>query len=103
MVQVVDYQEFKATEERLRVAEAQLTFLTGLLLSQRWLTRAQTMLALNVSESTLHRLTRSGKLTHRYEGSRPLYCMDGLRAYLSKQRIEGTAIDQRLITASVSK
>lgn len=99
MAHVVEYEEFKAVERRLVEAERHIAFMTGLLLSQQWLNRAQTMKALNVSRMTLHRLTKDGKLTYRYEGTRPFYCVTGLRNYLNGQKIDVVAADQRLMTA----
>lgn len=95
MVQVVGYEEFKAVVDQLLQAEKHIASLTELLLSQRWLNRTQAMWALNVSESTLHRMTKSCRLTHRYESAKPLYRVAGPRAYMASQRIE----DQRLMMA----
>ncbi|MDB5240911.1 MAG: hypothetical protein JWP57_1536 [Spirosoma sp.] len=99
MAHCPDYEEFCAVVARLERAEREIHFLKSQLMAQQWLSRAQARRALGISESTLFRLTQRGALTFRYEGSKLLYCVQGIRAYLNRQKIEPSVVDGRVLSA----
>ncbi|MBO0947561.1 hypothetical protein [Fibrella forsythiae] len=99
MAHVVEYEEFEKVMKRIEALETDNQFFKALLLGQKWLSRKQTYTALGVSAMTLDRLRQANAITYRYEGTKPLYCIDSVRDYMKNRKIEGKAIDQRLISA----
>lgn len=99
MADVIDRAEFLPFVARLEALERENRFLRSLLMRESWLTRAQTMKALNCSETTLHRLTKLGRLAWRKEGKYVSYELESVRAYLTAHNVESWAVDERVITA----
>ncbi|GAB4017084.1 helix-turn-helix domain-containing protein [Spirosoma koreense] len=101
MLKVPSYEEFEALLKRIDALEREVRYLMGI--GGQWLDRKQAMKALNCSSATLHRLMRSGKLAHRYEGSKPLFEADGIRAYIQSTRVSTDSTDNRVLSAIHSK
>ena len=99
MVQVVTDQEFKPVLERLDRLERENEFLRSLLADLRWLNVAQVARALNCSDSTVYRLIKANRIEHRFEGTRPLCSLTGVRNYLAAQKIIPEEADRRVIAA----
>ena len=101
-IDVASAEERQEALARIAQLERELSFIKSLLIGERLLTRYQAMKALKVSESTLHRLTRSGQLSHTYMGVSPKYCVDSIRNYLQSRLIEAQDVDLRVLAASQS-
>ncbi|GAB4036744.1 hypothetical protein [Spirosoma gilvum] len=95
MAEVPTYEEFKVQVKRVEQLEADIEFLKSLLTDIRWLSRNQAVIALNIKDDKLRRLTVDGVLTHRYEGAKPFYDVFSIREYLADRKI-----DKRLLTAN---
>lgn len=96
-MEVPSYEEFTASLKRIEELERMVKFL---LVSQpNWLDLNQTAQALKVSKMTIWRLTKRGKLHPRYEGSKPLYEVEEIRAYIQSTRVSAEAADTRLLSA----
>lgn len=99
MIQAVDYEEFRALLIRVEQLERDNAELRSKQIVQEWLSRAQAMELLSVSEATLWRMTKSNLLPFRYQGKRPFYEVAGIKKYLSGQKINPQLIEKRLSEA----
>ncbi|GAB4007121.1 hypothetical protein GCM10028808_10390 [Spirosoma migulaei] len=99
MVQVVDYEEFSALKRVVEEIKEEYEFLQSLLLAVRWISRQQAMGALCCKGDKLRMLTRTNRLTYRYEGKKPYYDVFSIRAYLNSQKIDAKEINKRIIKA----
>ncbi|UFH54691.1 helix-turn-helix domain-containing protein [Spirosoma sp. KNUC1025] len=97
MIQVPSYEEFAALQKQVLELQREVRYLIGT--GGKWMDRKQAMQALNCSESTLHRLMRLGKLSHRYEGKKPLFDADGIRDYIQSTRVSSEFTDHRVLNA----
>lgn len=103
MVQVVEYEEFKALVLEVTEIKSEIRFLKSLLLGERWLTRIQAMTALGCGHNKLRKLHLRNVLAFRYEGSKPYYDAFSIRTYLASKRIDSVEADERIIAARFSK
>ncbi|GAB4007096.1 hypothetical protein GCM10028808_10310 [Spirosoma migulaei] len=99
MVQVAEYEEFKAIVRRVEALEEENGFLKSLLLGERWLNRKQAMAALGCKDNKLRKLTLTNALTHRYDGKNPYYDAFSIRDYLLDQKIDSKEVEKRIISA----
>lgn len=99
MAHCPDYEEFEALRQDVAQIKAENAFLRSLLLGMRWLSKPQTLKAMDVSETTLWRMTKEDRIKHYKEGSKFFYDVDAVRDYLLMKKFSKTAADNRIITA----
>lgn len=100
MVEVPTKQEFDALKAAVDRLVAENDFLRSIIMAQRALTRRQVLKALDISESTLWRLSKNGKLHIYTEKGKTYYGLDSIREYLTGiKKIEKQRADQRIIEA----
>ncbi|GAB3552928.1 helix-turn-helix domain-containing protein [Spirosoma fluminis] len=99
-MEVPTKEEFNQLKEQLCACQRDLKLVMGLLTGQQWISREQAMTALDVSKTTLWKLTKLNQIAHRHEGRKILYEVFSVRSYLEKQKIDPTAVDQRLLRAA---
>lgn len=98
-MQVPDYDEFTELRNDVALIREENNFLRALLLAQIALTRRQALKALDVSETTLWRITKSGELKTYPEDGKTLYDIDSVRNYLTAKKITRKGADNRIIQA----
>ncbi|MBN8826474.1 MULTISPECIES: hypothetical protein [unclassified Spirosoma] len=99
MLQVPSIEQFNDLVTRIERVEKENDFLKELLTGKRWITRSQAMTALGCKKDKLWQLTTSNKIAHRYEGAKPYYDLFSIRNYLAAQKIDGSEVDKRIISA----
>lgn len=102
MVELVDYKEFAELKELVLQMQEENEFLRGVILGVHWLTKPQVMSILDISDTTLWRLTKENKLKNYQEGSKTFYDIDSVRGYLTAKKISQRAADNRIIVACYS-
>lgn len=100
MLQVPSYEEFEVLKQQ--VADLQRTVQQLLGQELAYFTVDQTAEALKCSVSTVHRLRKEGKLTPHYRGSKPLYAVNQVRAYIESRHVSTEAANERILIASRS-
>jgi hypothetical protein len=100
-MQVPTLEEFNALSREVADLRRHIQFLIGNQLE--WLDVKQATDALKCSRTTLHRLTKMGKLHPRYEGVKPLYEATEIRTYIQSTRVSGDAADDRVRAALAQK
>lgn len=93
-------EDFLALQKQVEQMQEQIRYLMGNELT--WLTIDQTAQALNCSKMTVHRITKAGKLTPRYEGSKPLYEVAQIREYIESTRVSPRMANKRIQEAKES-
>lgn len=99
MIQLPDYEEFKQLVNDVAEIREENRFLRAVVLARHSLSRAQVLKALDVSETTLWRITKSGELRNYPEGSKTLYDLDSVRSYLTARKFTRNGADNRIIQA----
>jgi len=88
MPNVVDYEEFSALIKRVERVEIDNDFLKSFICSIKWMSRTEAMELLGVSSSTLHRMTKRGKLDYLKEGENIRYSVQSIFDYLLAKKID---------------
>ncbi len=99
MPQVADLERVEKLEEQLEQFGRRLSFVERLIAGTKHLNRNQTLKALNVSSATLNRLRVAHVLVPIYEGSKPLYDVASVRAYLATKKIVDWNAEERILQA----
>ena len=92
---VPTYEKFEALKAEL----AEVRELLRYLLAQQpdWLSANQACQALQCSRTTFYRLTMQGKLTPRYQNSKPLHEAAQLRTYIESTQVSPRSANDRLL------
>jgi len=99
MNKVPDYEEFAALVGRVSALEEENCFLRSLLLGKRWLSKLETMSVLEISDTTLWRLTKNDLLLSTSVGSKTMYDIQSVRQYLTNKKFTKKAVEDRIIHA----
>ena len=102
MIQVPDLESFNKLARQVQHLAEENEFLKTLLLGERWLNRREAMIALGCRDDKLRQLTLAKRLTYRYEGKAPFYCVFSIRSYLTAQKIDQREADKRVLSARLS-
>lgn len=99
MAEVVEKREHEEALKRIAALESELLFIKSLLMAEQWFSREQAMKVLDVSETTLWRLTKERRLQSEKDGRKIRYQVDSIRSYLTGKNFEAAVIDNRIISA----
>jgi hypothetical protein len=99
MIAVPTREEFESLISRVCAMEKDLSHFKAMSLKNKWLSRTQTLDILQVSESTLCRLTKQGFFIFRKERRKIQYESNSIRAYLEKHLLP-EAVTERFIKSS---
>ena len=99
MIQVPSYEEFQQLVADVALLKEENDFLRTVVLAKQTLTRHQVKKVLDISETTLWRLTKANTLLVTQEGKNHVYDLESVRSYLMGKRLPKKVTENRIIAA----